>query len=293
MVEAESRAQDNIRKMILEEAIRKAKKIMEGHPEKMFTIEEYQRFHQCAYELSAFPGSDDNSIWIYRRFKTTLEESVLSIVLPSLKDKSDAALLRELILMWSNYSLMARWLCRFFEYLDRYFIPESMELCSLRDISVNCFKDLVFRELYSKFRAAAISLINQERMGLHIDRDLLKNVLLFFMEINKHKGVSYYEDFERTMLEETATYYSQLAQQMLVCDSSEDYMQKVDQCFNEEKARASYYLPCNSQLKLIEVVRCQLLSQPVDKLIENRTAENSGLVTDYQEMLSKYAGMTL
>lgn len=46
MVEAESRAQDNIRKMILEEAIRKAKKIMEGHPEKMFTIEEYQRFHQ-------------------------------------------------------------------------------------------------------------------------------------------------------------------------------------------------------------------------------------------------------
>lgn len=69
--------------------------------------------------------------------------------------------------------------------------------------------------------------INQERMGLHIDRDLLKNVLLFFMEINKHKGVSYYEDFERTMLEETATYYSQLAQQMLVCDSSEDYMQKV------------------------------------------------------------------
>lgn len=38
-------------------------------------------------------------------------------------------------------------------------------------------------------------------------------------------------------------------------------------------------------LFILQVVRCQLLSQPVDKLIENRTAENSGLVTDYQVSL--------
>ncbi|KAF2316870.1 hypothetical protein GH714_042211 [Hevea brasiliensis] len=100
MMEVDCTEQD-IRKMIFEEAIRKTKKIMEGHPETKFTTEEYQR-------------------------------------------------------------LMARWLCRFFEYLDRYFIPEYMTLGSLNEISINCFRDL----------------INQERMGLYIDRDALKNALL-------------------------------------------------------------------------------------------------------------------
>lgn len=69
--------------------------------------------------------------------------------------------------------------------------------------------------------------INQERMGLCIDRDLLKNVFLVFMEIYERRGVNYYEDFEKAMLEETTTYYSQLAPQWLLYDSLKDYIQKV------------------------------------------------------------------
>lgn len=63
-------------------------------------------------------------------------------VLPSFVDKRDALLLRELTLMWSNYKMMTKWLCKFFESIDRHFVPNSC-YCSLNDISNNNFHDLV------------------------------------------------------------------------------------------------------------------------------------------------------
>jgi hypothetical protein len=40
-------------------------------------------------------------------------------VLPSLRDKKDEKLLRELHRRWDNHNVMTRWLSRFFNYLDR------------------------------------------------------------------------------------------------------------------------------------------------------------------------------
>ncbi|KDP23503.1 hypothetical protein JCGZ_23336 [Jatropha curcas] len=280
-------ARQNFQKMVIEKAIAKAKKIMEGHPETKFTMEEQMQFHSSAYELIV--ESMEGSNWLYERFKKTMEESIVSIVLPSLVGKNDDSLLRALIPIWSNYKLMARWLCKFFEYLDRCFLPQNK--FSLDDTSKNCFQDLVFRELYPRCGVAAITMIRQERKGLHIDRDLLKNVLLLFMEIYDN-SVSYYEDFERELLEETAAYYCQLAEQWLLCYSTEDYIQKVYWCLNQEKERASYYFPSSAE-KLLKVARYYLLDKTADKLIEKQKGENCGLVTDFQDMLSKCAGMKI
>jgi cullin 1 len=47
-------------------------------------------------------------------------------VLPSLREKHDEFMLRELVQRWSNHKVMVRWLSRFFYYLDRYFITRSL-----------------------------------------------------------------------------------------------------------------------------------------------------------------------
>ncbi|XVF57472.1 hypothetical protein PTKIN_Ptkin06aG0208100 [Pterospermum kingtungense] len=214
-------------------------------------------------------------------------------VLPNLANKQGANLLREFIVMWSNYKLMARWLCRFFEYLDRFFIPQHIELESLNDISFRCFRDLVFKKLYCKFIEAVLTLINQEREGLQIDCILLKNVLEIFVELSDCRGVNYYGDFEQIMLTEISSYYSRLASEWLLYDSSAEYVHKVFWCLNREKQRASQYLHPDTEVKILQVVKYQLLDQIANKLMEKKQAENSGLVTDYQEILSKCAGMTL
>ncbi|XVF31354.1 hypothetical protein REPUB_Repub16aG0138500 [Reevesia pubescens] len=226
--------------MIMDEAIVKAKKIIEGYPETKFSGEEYQ-------------SSNEKTMQLYEKFRNSLEESIFSTVLPTLMNKQGATLLREFVIMWSNYKLMARWLCRFFEYLDRFFIPQHIELESLNGISFSCFRDLVFKKLYCRFIEAALALINQEREGLQIDWFLLKNVLDIFVEISDYRGINYYEEFEKIMITEISGYYSRLASEWLLYDSSAEYVQKVFWCLNREKQRASQFLHPDTEVKIVQV----------------------------------------
>ena len=45
-----------------------------------------------------------------------------SQVLPSLRDRHDEFLLRELIRRWENHRIMNKWMQKFFMYLDRYYV---------------------------------------------------------------------------------------------------------------------------------------------------------------------------
>ena len=74
--------------------------------------------------------------------------------------------------------------------------------------------------------------INQEREGLQIDCDLLKNVIHTFVELEKYGQTKYYEDFEQAMLADTSALYTRLASEWLLCDSAPDYIQKVILCIN-------------------------------------------------------------
>lgn len=69
--------------------------------------------------------------------------------------------------------------------------------------------------------------IDQEREGEQIDRALLKNVLDIFVEIGMGQMDYYENDFEATMLKDTAAYYSRKAANWIVDDSCPDYMLKV------------------------------------------------------------------
>ncbi|KAF5746737.1 Cullin 1 putative isoform 1 [Tripterygium wilfordii] len=280
--------------MVIEEAIKKARRIIQGQPETEFTVEEYLKFYECVYFMCAYRRTDEEPMKIYDRFKGSLEESIVSFVLPSLTQKNDASLLTELVVMWSNYKKMSTWLRELFEYLDEFFIPSySKNLASLEETCINCFQQLVLEKLFCELCAAAISLINHERVGLHIDQNVLKNALLVFVEFDGYGRSNFCEKFEKAMLEECATYYSRLAQEWLLYDSCADYFQKVQWCINQERIRASCYFPSGAGEKLLKVVIDQLVEKRIANLIEKQQSENCGFATDYQEMLSKCAGMRL
>ena len=60
-------------------------------------------------------------------------------VLPVLRDKHDEGLLKELLSRWNNHKIMVRWLSRFFNYLDRYYIQRH-NLHSLNDVGLLVFR---------------------------------------------------------------------------------------------------------------------------------------------------------
>lgn len=89
-------------------------------------------------------------------------------VLPSLREKHDEFMLRELVKRWANHKIMVRWLSRFFHYLDRYFIARR-SLPPLNEVGLTCFRDLVMLQ-----------------WNLH-DAMLMLFINYFVHDINKHK----------------------------------------------------------------------------------------------------------
>ncbi|KAA8549190.1 hypothetical protein F0562_000874 [Nyssa sinensis] len=221
----------------------------------------------------------DYSQQLYDKYKEAFEEYINSTVLPSLREKHDEFMLRELVKRWANHKIMVRWLSRFFHYLDRYFIARR-SLPALREVGLTCFRDLVYQELRGKVRDAVIALIDQEREGEQIDRALLKNVLDIFVEIGMGQMDYYENDFEADMLKDSAAYYSRKASNWIVEDSCPDYMLKVEECLKKEKDRVSHYLHSSSESKLVEKVQNELLVVYTSQLLEKEHSGCRALLRD-------------
>ncbi|XP_057461540.1 cullin-1-like [Actinidia eriantha] len=259
--------------------ITKLKRILEGLSESQFSSEEYMMLYTTIYNMCTQKPPHDYSQQLYDKYKEAFEEHINSTVLPSLREKHDEFMLRELVRRWANNKVMVRWLSRFFHYLDRYFIARR-SLPALKEVGLTCFRDLVYQELKGAARDAVIRLIDQEREGEQIDRALLKNVLDIFVEIGIENMEYYERDFEDDLLKDSSAYYSRKASNWIVEDSCPDYMLKAEECLKKERDRVSNYLHLESELKLVEKVQNELLVVYSTQLLEKEHSGCRALLRD-------------
>lgn len=256
----------------MQKGITKLKRILEGLPESPFSSEEYMMLYTTIYNMCTQKPPHDYSQQLYDKYKLAFEEYISSTVLPSLSEKHDEYMLRELVKRWANHKVMVRWLSRFFHYLDRYFIARR-SLPALNEVGLTCFREQVYDALKNKAKDAIIALIDREREGEQIDRALLKNVLDIFVEIGMGQMVCYEKDFEEHMLQDTGAYYSRKASNWILEDSCPEYMIKAEECLKKERDRVSHYLHSSSEPKLVEKVQHELLVVYATQLLEK---EQSG-----------------
>ncbi|RLN36363.1 Cullin-1 [Panicum miliaceum] len=154
-------------------------------------------------------------------------------VLSPLKEMHGELLLRGLVEGWSKYNLIVKFQIMVFQYLGRYYIPKKALVPPLRKI---------LNEIKSTVTAIVIGMIDDEREGKHIDRDLLNNVLDVFVQTGDGNLDIYRDDFEQTFFNATRNYYSRKAQTWNKDYSDHDYMLKVEECLQKEKERVAHYL---------------------------------------------------
>ncbi|XP_030973828.1 cullin-1-like isoform X1 [Quercus lobata] len=276
---------------LMQKAITKLKNILEGLPELQFSSEDYMMLYTTIYNMCTQSPPHDYSQQIYYKYRETFEEYITSMVLPSLKEKHDEFMLRELVKRWAIYKVLGRWLSHFFSYLDRYFIARR-NLPHLNEVGLTCFRDLVFQEFNGKIRDVVISLIDKEREGEQVDPALLRNVLDIFVAIGMGQMDQYENDFEAAFLKDTVAYYSQKASSWILEDSCPDYMLKAEQCLRREKDGVSLYLHSSTEAKLLEKVQHEFLSVYATQLLEKDDSQCHALVRDDKvEDLSRMSGL--
>ncbi|KAM3755485.1 hypothetical protein ACB098_02G043000 [Castanea mollissima] len=263
----------------MQTAITKLKNILEGLPEPQFSSEDYMMLYTTIFNMCTQRPPHDYSQQIYYKYRETFEEYITSTVLPSLKEKNDEFMLRELVKRWAIYRVLGRWLSHFFSYLDRYFIAR-WNLPRLNEVGLTCFRDLVYEEFNGKVRDFVISLINKEREGEQVDRALLRNVLDIFVAIGMGQMDWYENDFEAAFLKDTVAYYSQKASSWILEDSCPDYMLKAEKCLRREKDGVSLYLHSSTEAKLLEKIQHEFLSVYVTQLLEKDNSQCHALVRD-------------
>uniref|UniRef100_A0A2P2KIJ1 Cullin-1 n=3 Tax=Rhizophora mucronata TaxID=61149 RepID=A0A2P2KIJ1_RHIMU len=262
----------------MQSEVKKLKNILEGSSEQ-FSSEEYMTLYTIIYNMCIQKPPHDYSQQLYDKYREYFEEYINSSILPSIREKHDELILRELVRRWSNHKIMVRWLSRFFNYLDRYFVTRR-SLPSLNEVGWTCFRDLVYTDINGKARDSVIVLIDKEREGEQIDRAVLKNVLDVFVEIGLGSMKHYEEDFEKYMLQDTSAYYSRKASNWILYDSCPDYMLKAEECLKKERDRASHYLYLCSEPKLVEKVQNELLVIYANQLLEKEHSGCRALLRD-------------
>ena len=124
----------------------------------------------------------DYSEQLYERYEAAFNQYINAKVLPTLVEKKGEYMLKSLVARWENHKIMVRWLSKFFNYLDRYYIPRH-HFPPLKDVGVNCFRRLVYKEVKLSMKMAVLELIDKERDGEKVDRALIKNVTSIFVEM--------------------------------------------------------------------------------------------------------------
>lgn len=209
---------------------------------------------------------------MYTRHGETMQNYLVSTVLPALREKSDIHLLRELRLRWRNHTIMNKWLRRFFTYLDRYYVKHH-SLPTLHEAGLTHFRVQIYEQIKADVCAAILALINEHREGSVIDQDLIKNIVELFEAMGMGTLDAYCSDLEAPLLEATAEYYKRQCADWIAVDTTPEYLIKSERALEAERARVMDYLNSESEGKLLNTVEKELLESVEIDLLEK---ENSG-----------------
>ncbi|CAH8250975.1 unnamed protein product [Arabidopsis lyrata] len=263
----------------MEAGVTKLHRILEELPEPAFESVQYMNLYTTIYNMCVQKPPHDFSQQLYDKYRGVIDDYNKQTVLPAIRKKHGEYMLRELVKRWANHKVLVRWLSRFFDYLDRYFVPRR-NLLTLNSVGLTSFRDLVYQEIQSNAKDAVLELIHKEREGEQIDRSLLKNVIDVYCENGMGEMVKYEEDFESFLLQDSASYYSRKASKWSQEDSCPDYMRKAEECLKLEKERVTNYLHSTTEPKLLGKVQNELLVVVAKQLIENEQSGCRALLRD-------------
>ena len=258
----------------MQNGIHKLQRILEpDSSESHFDVFQYMDMYTTVYNVCAHSGtSKPYSDMMYRRyahsFETYLSDKVL---LPLLHISDDVLMAREILFRWDTHRIMTRWLSRFFNYLDRYYLLKN-SLPSLTDIAMHKFEDIVFAKLMPRVTAVLTCFVRQEREGYRVDRSLFKNLVGVYLQMRKPV---YRDSLEASLLRDTAAYYRSRTNEWIDTDTCAEYMIKAEDRIYQEEERAHALLHISSVPILMREVDDALLTANKHVLVNK---EASGLL---------------
>ena len=143
-----------------------------GDKKVVFTKKEYMQIYSKVYDL-CIQQIEGYQAELYDRYTKNIKDYLEQQVRPLLEPLSGQDLLKELQLRWTNHQVMVKWMQRFFQYLDRFYV-EMSSIATLTEQGFAQFKIEIFGRLLNSITDAVLQEVETDRRNEPIDTDLLK-----------------------------------------------------------------------------------------------------------------------
>lgn len=167
--------------------------------------------------------------------------------------------------VWNDYCQAMFYIRSIFLYLDRTYVIQTAGVSSLWDLGLQLWRDNVIAdsEVEKKLIVGLLSLVERERDGEMVERDLIKNLIRMLASI----GV-YAERFERSFVVATGKYYSQESARLLADMEMADYLAHAEERLVQEEQRVTHYLEPSTRRPLLTAVENALIAAHADGILQ-------------------------
>lgn len=239
----------------LEEAV---EAIHNSHSIKSNLEELYQAVeNMCSHKMSAT---------IYEQLKHVCEAHVQSNLQQFLGKTMDYEMfLKAIDNCWQDHCRQMIMIRSIFLFLDRTYVLQNTSVLSIWDMGLDLFRTHIISHqiVQAKTVNGLLQLIERERGGEAVDRQLLKSLLRMLSDLQ-----IYQEAFEKKFLEATDQLYAAEGHRLMQERDVPVYLSHVDKRLNEESERLLHYLDQTTKKPLITCVEKQLLEQHLSLMLQ-------------------------
>lgn len=156
-----------------------------GDKQVVFTKKQYMAIYTRVYNL-CIQQIEGFQAELYERYTNSIRSYLDTQVRPRLEHLAGQELLRELDLRWKNHQIMVRWMQRFFQYLDRFYV-EMSSIATLHDQGFAQFKTEIFGRMQNPITDAILQEVETDRRNEPIDADQLKQIVSIYSFLSSEK----------------------------------------------------------------------------------------------------------
>jgi len=210
-------------------------------------------------------------------------DSIVTAECEILKTKRGYVLLKDYLQRLDNWTAATNKIKNIFAYMQRYWIPSQVtngdtSVRPIYELSLVKWRDKAYLTLQPKLLEALLNLVQSERDGEKVEKDILRNMVKAYILIGvppvENPVVFYKKEFQDAFIKDTREYYQKESDTFIQTNSVSAYMQKGEERIIQEEELAQTYLHPSTKPELVRA--CE------DVLIDRH---NQRLQDEFQKML--------
>ena len=269
-------------KIINENGISRLLSIINGGMNGKISNREFAIIYTTVYNMCLQKTPKSYAEELYDKFCLTIKNHLNNVCKPAIfsRDKHGEYMLIELVTQYRSYKFFVKWLIQTFSYLDRQYV-KRFHKPTLKKVATQEFFEIIFKSVKSECIPVALSLVERDRRNLgSIDRSVLRDFVLMFIDVAGGETDIYKNDFEKLYLNETTQYYLGESSSSLYKFSCSKYLEMCENIINLEQERENDYLHHSTHSELLKRLYAALLVQPQKELLsEGNISKGGGVYT--------------